>query len=65
MTDIMVRGSTSKSADASRVSEDASPTSEEACATSRVPNPECEDAVGIVAGPPERSIGWMALCLEA
>ncbi len=63
MADIPVRGGTSKIAEASPVSEDASSTSEEAWATLRASNRECED--GIVARPPDRSIGWMALCLDA
>lgn len=65
MADIPVRGGTSKLAETSPGSEYASSIFEEACATSRAPNRECEDAVRSVAGPPDRSIGWMALCLEA
>jgi hypothetical protein len=65
MADILVRGGTSEIAEASPVSEEASPASEEAWAAARAPNREGEEAAKVVAGLLDRSIGWMALCLEA
>jgi hypothetical protein len=65
MTDDAAHRGTSGIAEISSTLDDFTSISEEPCATSGAQNCESEDAARIFARLPGRSIGWMALCLEA